>query len=186
MKHPFRAALGRPIPNAIYATDSLRLGETEAGIESEQRGDGRSVRSARRTAVEKIYRRGNPAGHQSASVVLRDGAIGARLRDDGADSESDACSRRDDRTQPGVIPPVNAPAFVAKDLVQITREALRAAALAPTVYDALDVTGEALRRLAELAHADSALHYRQARSHGDFLRDRTIEDSSGEANERNH
>jgi hypothetical protein len=48
------------------------------------------------------------------------------------------------------------------------------------------VTGEALRRLAELAHADSALHYRQARSHGDFLRDRTIEDSSGEANERNH
>jgi hypothetical protein len=34
---------------------------------------------------------------------------------------------------------------------QITKEALRNAALAPTYQDALDVTGDALRRLAELA-----------------------------------
>jgi len=35
--------------------------------------------------------------------------------------------------------------------LEIIRAALRDAATAPTVYDALDVTGEALRRLAELA-----------------------------------
>ncbi|WP_322075266.1 hypothetical protein [Burkholderia cenocepacia] len=36
----------------------------------------------------------------------------------------------------------------------IIREALRAAALAPTYQEALDVTGDALRRLAELARAE--------------------------------
>ncbi|MEW9581388.1 hypothetical protein [Paraburkholderia sp. DGU8] len=36
---------------------------------------------------------------------------------------------------------------------QIARNALRAAALASTLNDALDVAGDALRRLAELARA---------------------------------
>lgn len=35
--------------------------------------------------------------------------------------------------------------------LEIIRAAQRAAALAPTAYDALDVTGDALRQLAELA-----------------------------------
>ncbi len=34
--------------------------------------------------------------------------------------------------------------------------ALRAAAMAPTVFDALDVTGEALRRLAEIPRAEAS------------------------------
>lgn len=38
--------------------------------------------------------------------------------------------------------------------VEIIRAALRDAATAPTVFDALDVTGDALRRLAELARAE--------------------------------
>lgn len=38
--------------------------------------------------------------------------------------------------------------------LEIIRAALRAAATAPTVFDALDVTGDALRRLAELARAE--------------------------------
>ncbi|MCA7958051.1 hypothetical protein LGM14_11105 [Burkholderia multivorans] len=38
--------------------------------------------------------------------------------------------------------------------IEIIRAALRAAATAPTVFDALDVTGDALRRLAELARAE--------------------------------
>lgn len=33
--------------------------------------------------------------------------------------------------------------------------ALRAAAMAPTVFDALDVTGEALRGLADIARAET-------------------------------
>jgi hypothetical protein len=38
--------------------------------------------------------------------------------------------------------------------LEIIRAALRAAALAPTYQDALDVTGDALCRLAELARAE--------------------------------
>ncbi|WP_246174338.1 ash family protein [Pandoraea terrigena] len=38
--------------------------------------------------------------------------------------------------------------------IEIIRAALREAAIAPTVFDALDVTGEALRILAELAQAE--------------------------------
>ncbi|WP_169742645.1 hypothetical protein [Paraburkholderia ferrariae] len=38
--------------------------------------------------------------------------------------------------------------------LEIIRAALRAAATAPTVYDALDVTGDALRRLAEIARGE--------------------------------
>ncbi|WP_198432882.1 hypothetical protein [Burkholderia ubonensis] len=38
--------------------------------------------------------------------------------------------------------------------IEIIRAALHDAAVAPTVFDALDVTGEALRRLAELARAE--------------------------------
>jgi len=37
---------------------------------------------------------------------------------------------------------------------EIIRTALRSAALAPTVFDALDVTGDALRRLADMARAE--------------------------------
>ncbi|KHK58185.1 hypothetical protein PI86_11035 [Burkholderia sp. A9] len=39
-------------------------------------------------------------------------------------------------------------------LTQIVNHALRDAATAPTVYDALDVCGDALRRLAEFARAE--------------------------------
>lgn len=38
--------------------------------------------------------------------------------------------------------------------LEIIRAALRDAALAPTVFDALDVTGDALRRLAEIARVE--------------------------------
>lgn len=40
--------------------------------------------------------------------------------------------------------------------LEIINHALREAATAPTVYDALDVTGDALRHLAELARAGGA------------------------------
>ncbi|WP_167230575.1 hypothetical protein [Burkholderia sp. Ap-962] len=40
--------------------------------------------------------------------------------------------------------------------LEIIRAALRAAAHAPSDRDALDVTGEALRQLAELVHAEAA------------------------------
>jgi hypothetical protein len=40
--------------------------------------------------------------------------------------------------------------------IEIIRTALRDAATAPTVFDALDVTGDALRRLAELVREEVA------------------------------
>lgn len=40
-----------------------------------------------------------------------------------------------------------------RPFLEIVRTALRDSAVAPTYPDALDVTGEALRRLAELARA---------------------------------
>jgi hypothetical protein len=42
----------------------------------------------------------------------------------------------------------------ARRVERIVQDALRDAATAPTVFDALDVTGDALRRLAELARAE--------------------------------
>jgi len=42
--------------------------------------------------------------------------------------------------------------------LEIIRSALREAAVAPTVYDALDVTGDALRRLAELTRTAGVSH----------------------------
>jgi hypothetical protein len=39
--------------------------------------------------------------------------------------------------------------------LEIIRAALRDAAIAPTVYDALDATGDALRRLAEIVRAEA-------------------------------
>ena len=39
-------------------------------------------------------------------------------------------------------------------LTAFVNRALRAAALAPTYQDALDITGDALRRLADLARAE--------------------------------
>jgi hypothetical protein len=42
----------------------------------------------------------------------------------------------------------------ARRVERIVQDALRDAATAPTVFDALDVTGDALRRLAELARSE--------------------------------
>ncbi|WP_200873195.1 hypothetical protein [Burkholderia sp. A1] len=41
-----------------------------------------------------------------------------------------------------------------ESLTLFVRETLRAAALAPTVFDALDITGDALRRIADIAHVE--------------------------------
>ncbi|WP_175776622.1 hypothetical protein [Burkholderia anthina] len=39
--------------------------------------------------------------------------------------------------------------------LEIINRALREAATAPTVFDALDTCGDALRRLAEIAHSEA-------------------------------
>ncbi|MBJ9674512.1 hypothetical protein [Burkholderia gladioli] len=41
-----------------------------------------------------------------------------------------------------------------ESLTLFVRETLRAAALAPTVFDALDITGDALRRIADIARVE--------------------------------
>jgi hypothetical protein len=44
----------------------------------------------------------------------------------------------------------------AQSKLEIIRAALHAAATALTVFDALDMTGDALRRLAEIARAEAS------------------------------
>jgi hypothetical protein len=46
-------------------------------------------------------------------------------------------------------------AHIGQSQLQIIRAALRDAELAPTVFDALDVTGDALRRLADIAKTEA-------------------------------
>jgi hypothetical protein len=50
--------------------------------------------------------------------------------------------------------PLRSAAPASLRVLQIIADAARTAALAPSDRDALDVTGEALRRLAELARAE--------------------------------
>lgn len=53
--------------------------------------------------------------------------------------------------------PIPAPVRAGQksQILSIVREALRAAAMADTYQDALDVTGDALRRVAELSKAEA-------------------------------
>ncbi|WP_186081491.1 hypothetical protein [Burkholderia gladioli] len=50
--------------------------------------------------------------------------------------------------------PTSAAADLPESLTLFVRETLRAAALAPTVFDALDITGAALLQLAALARSE--------------------------------
>lgn len=169
MTHPIREAVGRPSSNAIYPTDSQRSGAVEAIPQAQQRANGRAVRRAGWPAMEEVHGRRDATRDQSAYPVLRHGPAGVGSRDAATDLEPDARSRRDDRAGQRVI--AAGPAAQAVDsaaqlksesghnsansqgysIPAIVREALRSAALAPTYQDALDVTGDALRRLAELA-----------------------------------
>ncbi len=148
MMHPFREASGRPISHAIYPTDSQRPGAVEASPQVEQCSDGGSVRRTGRPTVAQIHGGGNTARNQSAHPVLRDGSTRARCGHDRTNLEPDARHGRNDRARRRIV----SSAALAEDLTFIVREALRAAALAPTYIDALDICGAALRSIIELSH----------------------------------
>lgn len=148
MTHPFWEALGRPIFHAIYPTNSQRSGAVEADPATEQRSDGRPVRRAGWPTMAKVHGRRDTARNQPAHSFLRDGTAGAGLSDIRSNLGENARGRRDDRDGRNV-------ARAHGDLaLRVIRDALRTAALAPTDQDALDITGEALRRLADLARAE--------------------------------
>ncbi|AYQ89199.1 hypothetical protein EDD84_18775 [Burkholderia gladioli] len=50
--------------------------------------------------------------------------------------------------------PATTATCLPESLTLFVRETLRAAALAPTVFDALDITGDALRRIADIARVE--------------------------------
>jgi hypothetical protein len=154
MKHPNWGALGRPTSNEIHPTECERSGEAEAGTQFKQRSDGRSVRGSGRPAMAEVHRRGSSAGNQPAPSVFCDGPTRAGRADDQARAGSHAFGRSDDRARQAVtLARVEQPSFPAS-ITRLVNEALRAAAIAPTVFDALDVAGAALRAVADLARME--------------------------------
>ncbi|PRE91664.1 hypothetical protein C6Q13_02185 [Burkholderia gladioli] len=101
--------------------------------------------AARHSSVQSVY--GSRNGYVNTSA-------------DCGSAERHAGSRGGDRLGRGarsdleVILPAHPASALAQSLPSIVREALRAAALAPTVFDALDFTGAALLQLAALARSE--------------------------------
>lgn len=160
-KHPCAAA-GRPTPNAIYPTDTARLGSAEAGSRAEQCRDGEIVWSAGRQAVAEVHRRGFAAGNQPAHPVFCDGSFGTGRSDGEQGALEDAGRRSEHRFERRgrVVQAVDSKAkakigFCESPLI-IIRAALRDAALAQSDQAALNILGDALLVLAALANAEAA------------------------------
>ncbi|MGF6610633.1 hypothetical protein OKW45_005555 [Paraburkholderia sp. WSM4175] len=156
MMHALRAALRRFSPHAIHPTVAARLGALEAGTRAKQRTDGRLIRSGRRPPVAQVHGRSGTSRIESAHSVLRNGPPGTRPADAGTHPRPDASGGRDDRSGRIRITappePHRAHDRRAQSPIQsIVADALRAAALADTYQDALDITGDALRLLAEMS-----------------------------------
>jgi len=155
MKTLLRARQVAPKKNdSILPSHSRRHGASETGAWQEQHGDGRALRHIDRPAVAQVHGGGceQQSRYGDAHAVLRDGSARAGCGDVRPDIESDARGRCNDRAGQTVTNAGHVSALTSPTL--IIRKALRAAALAPTYQDALDVTGDALRRLAELARAE--------------------------------
>lgn len=138
----------------IHTTVAGRSFGTEEQPRVDREADGRTGLARGRSALAEIHQPESRqwAPNESANAVYDDGSVGARRGNARANPEQNACGGSNDRARRVVTQAGLAPALPSPTL--IIREALRAAALAPTYQDALDVTGEALRRLAELARAE--------------------------------
>lgn len=155
MKTLLRARPLAPKKNdSIHAPFTRGSGTPQGTIGQEQRRHGRTVQSCQWPAVAavSVNRPEQQSRNGDAHAFLRNGSARAGCGDVRPDIESDARGRRDGRPGQVVANAGHVPALPAPIL--IIREALRAAALAPTYQEALDVTGDALRRLAELARAE--------------------------------
>lgn len=170
--------------DSIRTSLARGFGTPEGAIGQEQRRHGRTVQPSQWPAVASVsvHRPEQQSRHGHAYAVLRDGPSRAGSGNAGADLEPDARGRRDDRTGQRVIAaglaaqavdsaaqlesesglnsansqslPTSAAADLPESLTLFVRETLRAAALAPTIFDALDITGDALRRIADIAHVE--------------------------------
>ena len=138
----------------IHTTVAGRSFGIEEQPRTDREADGRTGLARGRSALAEVHQPESRqwAPNEPADALYDDGAVGARRGDAGTNPEQNARSGRNDRAGRVVTQATLAPALTSPAL--IIREALRAAALAPTYQDALDVTGDALRRLADLARAE--------------------------------
>ncbi|MCY0388242.1 hypothetical protein OVY01_13540 [Robbsia sp. Bb-Pol-6] len=158
MKTLLRARLLAPNEHDQLLTPVARgHGTPKRGAEKEQHGNGGSVRSVYRTGMAQVHGGGceQQARNGAAHVVLCDGSVGIGSIHDRARAQSDALSRRDYRS--GQADRVILRVHTERNnqlLAAIARDALRAAATAPTVVDALDVAGDALRAISEMTRGE--------------------------------
>ncbi len=159
MKRLLRAS-ARPYEktsNELPATQQRDAAPTQGAPRVHQRADGGFIRGINWKAVSQVPIGRGQARNGISRADVRRNATGLA---DGADCERrpgvrrSAIDRCNDRARQAVTNAGHVSALTSSTLTIIIREALRAAALAPTYQDALDVTGDALRRLAELARAE--------------------------------
>lgn len=155
MKLTLPACRGAIHAHQIHTSLAGRPFGTEELAQKNRQGNGRVGLASRGSALAEIHQ--PESGQRPADEctdVVHDGCVARAGRSDvESHPRSYARDGRDDRTGQRVIDG-GAPTALPQDITLIVREALRAAALAPTVFDALDVTGDALRHLAELAREE--------------------------------
>lgn len=139
----------------LHSTDARCFVGAEGQTSTHRKANGGACLAGGRSALAQVHKPQSrqSASHERADALRDDGATRTGLADHRARAQSDARGGCDDRDGQAVTIAGLAPAHTSQSIRSLIADALRAAALAPTVFDALDVTGDALRRLSDLARA---------------------------------
>lgn len=143
--------------NEISAAQQRGAASTEGAPWLHQRPDGQLVRRIDRTTVSQIPVGRGQTGNGLSCLDVRCDESRPHDRPCGKhrpDSRSSPLGGSANRVEQRVSIALEHGPALHVDIRLIAREALRKAALAPTDQNALDITGEALRRLADLARAE--------------------------------
>ncbi len=156
MKHTFSACSAITHAHQIHTTFARGSGRIEIGAWSYRQTDGRTCLAGGRSALAQVHQpepRDSEA-NEFAHVVHDGCAVGVITRDDREGLEPDALNGRDhrpDRTEVTFTgDPANLPGTFPFSIPSIVTGALRAAALAGTYQDALNITGTALIAISTL------------------------------------
>ncbi len=183
VKTKLRAREPRAIAHAhqIHSAGALPASQAQIGSELFRRANGGSVRLGKPAAVAEVFGGRGSAGNESSHAVPRNVVAGSERNGRASLRQVPSCGR-DDRAGQRVIAaglaaqavdsaaqlesesglnsansqslPATTATGLPESLTLFVRETLRAAALAPTVFDALDITGDALRRIADIARVE--------------------------------
>ncbi len=134
--------------------------EERAGIHGQ--ADGRIGLARRRPTLAQVHQPDQSSADVRPNALRDDGAVRVGPGNDGSHLGKDACSRRGDRDR--IIGNAADNAALAHHLlsppiiISIAAEALRAATMAPSTSEALDIVGGALLRITYLAQSAEVSH----------------------------